>query len=122
MLVREGRSQGVQRMVVTHAMNPPVLMDVRQMKEAASLGALIEFVGGSLTTADADMRISRFADAIRQIGPEFCVLSSDLGQQGNALPPDGFGAFLAALHAKGFSDADIDRMAKRNPARLLGLP
>jgi len=45
MLIREARRQGVQRMVVTHAMNPPVLMDVRQMQEAAGLGALIEFVG-----------------------------------------------------------------------------
>jgi Family of unknown function (DUF6282) len=121
MLIREARRQGVERMVVTHAMNPPVLMDVRQMQEAAGLGALIEFVGGSLTTADADARVSRFADAIRKIGPEFCVLSSDLGQQGNALPPDGFGAFLAALRGKGISDAEIDRMANRNPARLLGL-
>jgi microsomal dipeptidase-like Zn-dependent dipeptidase len=121
LLVREGRRQGVQRMVVTHAMNAPVLMDVLQMQEAAKLGALIEFVGGSLTTADANARLDRFAAAIRAIGPEFCVLSSDLGQAGNALPPDGFGAFLVALAARGFTEADVDRMAKQNPARLLGL-
>jgi hypothetical protein len=122
MLLREGRRQGARHMVVTHAMNAPVLMSVAQMKEAASLGAMIEFVGGSLATADADARVARFADAIKQIGPQFCVLSSDLGQQGNALPPDGFGAFLAALRAKGLSDEDIEVMARRNPARLLGLP
>ena len=122
MLLREGRRQGVQHMVVTHAMNAPVLMDVPQMQEAAKLGAFIEFVGGSLAAKDADARIGRYADAIRRVGPEFCILSSDLGQQGNALPPDGFGAFLAALRAKGLSEEDIDRMSKRNPARLLGLP
>lgn len=122
MLLREGRRQGVQQMVVTHAMNAPILMDVPQMQEAAKLGAFIEFVGGSLAAKDADARIGRFAEAIRQIGPEFCILSSDLGQQGNALPPDGFGAFLVALRARGFTEEEIDRMAKRNPARLLGLP
>jgi hypothetical protein len=122
LLVGEGRRQGVQRMVVTHAMNAPVLMNVPQMQQAAKLGAFIEFVGGSLAGADADARMDRFAAAIRTIGPEFCILSSDLGQQGNALPPDGFGAFLAALRAKGFSEQDIDRMSKLNPARLLGLP
>ena len=53
MLLREGRRQGVQHMVVTHAMNPPVLMDVPQMQEAAKLGAFIEFVGGSLAATDA---------------------------------------------------------------------
>jgi hypothetical protein len=122
MLLREGTRQGVQHMVVTHAMNEPVLMDVAQMQEAAKLGAFIEFVGGSLASADAASRIERFADAIHKIGPEFCILSSDLGQKGNALPPDGFGAFLVALRAKGLTERDIDRMSKQNPARLLGLP
>ena len=38
------------------------------------------------------------------------------------LPPDGFGAFLVALRGKGFTAQEVDRMAKQNPARLLGLP
>jgi hypothetical protein len=122
MLLREGRHQGVRGMVVTHAMNAPVLMDVPQMQEAAALGGFLEFVGGSLASADAAARLARFGEAIRRIGPEFCILSSDLGQQGNALPPAGFGAFLDALRAQGFSEEDVDRMSRRNPARLLGLP
>ena len=122
LLFREGQRQGVQRMVVTHAMTAPVLMDIPQMQEATKLGALIEFVGGSLAGGDAASRIDGFAEAIRKVGPEFCILSSDLGQRGNALPPDGFGAFLLALRAKGFTQQEIDRMSKQNPARLLGLP
>ena len=122
MLLREGRRQGAQHMVVTHAMNVPVLMDVPQMQEATRQGAFIEFVGGSLAAADATARIDRFAEAIRKVGPDFCILSSDLGQQGNALPPDGFAAFIAALRAKGFTQQELDRMSKQNPARLLGLP
>lgn len=122
LLIREARRLGVQRMVVTHAMNDPVLMSIPQMQEAAKEGAFIEFVGGSLASSDAAGRMDRFADAIRKIGPEFCILSSDLGQRGNALPPDGFAAFLQALRSRGFTDQQIDRMAKRNPAQLLGLP
>jgi len=122
MLLREGRAQGVQHMVVTHAMNDPVEMNVAQMREAAKLGAFIEFVGGTLKAADAGARMDRFADAIRKIGPEFCILSSDLGQMGNPLPPDGFGEFLVALRARGFSEQDVNRMSRQNPARLLGLP
>jgi hypothetical protein len=121
-LLAEARRQGVQRMVVTHAMNAPVLMDIPQMQEAARLGAFIEFVGGSLATADAAARMDRFAEAIRKIGPQFCILSSDLGQRGNALPPDGFGEFLLAMRARGFTEQEVDRMSKQNPARLLGLP
>jgi hypothetical protein len=121
MLLREGRRQGVQHMVVTHAMNAPVLMDVPRMQDAAKQGAFVEFVAGSLATADAAVRVDRYAAAIRAIGPEFCVLSSDLGQKGNALPPDGFAAFLTALQARGLTEQDVDRMSKQNPARLLGL-
>jgi hypothetical protein len=122
LLLREGRQQRVEHVVVTHAMNAPILMDVAQMQEATTLGAFIEFVGGSLATTDAAARIDRFADAIRKVGPQFCVLSSDLGQKGNALPPDGYAAFLQAMRARGFSEADLNRMSKENPARLLGLP
>jgi len=121
LLLREGRQQGVAHMIVTHAMNPPVLMDVAQMQEAARLGAMIEFVGGSLATADAPARMDRFAEAIRRIGAQFCIASSDLGQKGNALPVDGFAAFLLALRARGLSAADLDRIAKQNPAALLDL-
>jgi Family of unknown function (DUF6282) len=120
-LLDEARRQRVQHMVVTHAMNEPVLMTIPQMQQAAKYGAFIEFVGGSLATADAAARMDRFADAIRKIGPESCILSSDLGQKGNALPPDGFAAFISALRARGFSEQETDTMSKRNPARLLGL-
>jgi ABC-type molybdate transport system substrate-binding protein len=121
MLVREGRRQGVQHIVVTHAMNAPILMTVPQMQEAAKLGAFIEFVGGNLGDQDGPARMDRFADAIRKIGPEFCILSSDLGQMGAPLPAPGYGAFLAAMRARGFTEQDLDRMSKRNPALLLGL-
>jgi hypothetical protein len=122
LLLREGRQQGVAQMIVTHAINPPVLMALPQMQEATRLGAFIEFVGGSLTTPDAPVRMDKIADAIRRVGPQFCIVSSDLGQKGNALPVDGFAAFLLALRAKGLSQADLDRMSKQNPAKLLGLP
>jgi len=120
-MIREARRAGVQRIVVTHAMNPPISMTVAQMQEAAALGAFVEFVGGSLTTPDASERMNRFAAAISQIGARFCILSSDLGQAGNALPTDGFAAFIAAMRARGISDADLDLMTRQNPARALEL-
>ena len=122
MLLREGRRQGVRHMVVTHAMQAPVLMKVDEMQQAAKEGAFVEFVAGSLATRGASARVDSYADAIRKIGPEFCILSSDLGQKGNALPPDGFGAFIDALRARGFTDAQLARMSKQNPAQILELP
>jgi hypothetical protein len=121
LLLREGQRQGVRHMVVTHAVNPPIVMDVQQMQEAAKLGAFLEFAGSTLAPPDARARIDRYADAIRKVGPAHCILSSDLGQQGNPLPSDGYGDFLAAMRARGFVDAEIAQMSKDNPAALLGL-
>jgi len=121
LLLREAHRQGVIHMVVTHAIIPPVLMKVADMQAATREGAFIEFVGSSPDTADAAQRFDRIADAIRAVGPQFCILSSDLGQKGNPLPADGFGRFLQAMRSRGFTAAEIDRMAKQNPATLLGL-
>jgi predicted metal-dependent phosphotriesterase family hydrolase len=82
---------------------------------------LIEFVGGSVVGAGAAARLDGFASAIRQVGTDACILASDLGQKGNALPADGFAAFILALKARGFTDQELGRMAKQNPATLLGL-
>ena len=121
MLLREARQQGVRRMIVTHAINTPVLMNAAQLKEAASLGAFIEFVGGAPEGQGAAARIDGIAKAIRDVGVASSIVSTDLGQQGNPLPPDGFGTFLQALRSRGFSDGDLNVMSKENPAKLLGL-
>ena len=122
MLLREARQQGVRQMIVTHAINSPVQMNTAQLKEAASLGAFIEFVGGAPEGQGAAARLDGIARAIREVGAASSILSSDLGQQGNPLPPDGFGTFIQALRSRGFSDRDLDTMSKQNPAKLLGLP
>ncbi len=122
MLLRDARQQGVRQMIVTHAINTPVLMNAAQMKEAASLGAFIEFVGGAPEGQGAAARLDGIAKAIKEVGVASSILSSDLGQQGNPLPPDGLGTYIQALRARGFSDRDLDTMSKQNPARLLGLP
>jgi hypothetical protein len=121
LLLREGRRQAVKHMVVTHAMQAPVLMTVPDMQAAAAEGAFIEFVGGNVGGANAAARMDTFADAIRKVGPEHCILATDLGQKNNPLPADGLAAFIAALQARGFTEAELDRMAKQNPATLLGL-
>ena len=121
MLVREGRRAGVRSIVVTHAMLPPVGMNIDQMRQASQMGAYIEFVYNALIGPNKAFGIPEYARAIRAVGPEHCILSSDLGQAGNPLHPDGLLAFFAALRGEGFQVSEIERMAKVNPARLLGL-
>jgi hypothetical protein len=121
MLIREARRAGVRSIVVTHAMLPPVGMNIDQMRQAAQMGAYIEFVYNALIGRSKAFDVPEYAQAIRAVGPEHCILSSDLGQAGNPLHPDGLLAFFAALRGEGFSVSEIEQMAKVNPARLLGL-
>jgi len=122
MILREAHRQGVHHMVVTHAMIAPVHMSIPQMREAAQEGAYIEFVYNALIGPNQELTIAEYAAAIRAVGPESSILSSDLGQPANPLHPDGLVAFFAALRKEGIPQSDIDRMSKTNPARALGLP
>src|SRR5436190_16486798 len=80
MLLREGKRARVQHMVVTHAMIAPIRMSIPQMKEAAGLGAYIEFVYNALIGPNKEFTFADYAKAIREVGPEHCIVSSDLGQ------------------------------------------
>ena len=116
MLLREGKRQGVQHMVVTHPMDNPVFMTVGQMQEAAKLGAFIEFdFRNTLNGARAE--------AIRQIGPQSCFISEfwTKSQPLEYVGLDGLGEFVAAMRKRGFTDEELDLMVKHNPAKLLGL-
>lgn len=120
MLLREARTQGVHRVVVTHAMMAPIHMSIEQMREAAKLGAYIEFVYNGLIGPHKEFEFADYAKAIRKLGADHCVLASDLGQVVNPPHPDGLMAFFVGLREAGVTDAEIDCMAKDNPAFLLG--
>jgi hypothetical protein len=131
LLLPAARKAGVKRLLVTHAMADPIRATISQMKEMAAHGALLEcayltHLAGPDAPAPSARRLARvtvpeYARAIRELGAERVVLSSDLGQAGNPTHPDGLRAFIAGLKAEGIPEADLDLMTRRNPARLLGL-
>ena len=121
MLIREARKQGITHIVVTHGILSPTSMSIPQMQEAAKLGAYIEFVYNGLIGASKQFDFPDYAKAIRAVGPEHCILSSDMGQPPNPLHPDGLVLFFDGLKKQGFTQADIDQMSKVNPAQLLSL-
>jgi hypothetical protein len=122
LLIREARKQGITHIVVTHAILSPTSMTIPQMQEAASLGAYIEFVYNGLIGGSKQFDFADYAKAIRAVGVEHCILSSDMGQPANPLHPDGLQLFFAGLEKQGLTQPEIDQMSKVNPARLLSLP
>jgi hypothetical protein len=121
LLIREARKRGIRRIVVTHAMMAPIHMSLEQMREAIDLGAYIEFVYNGLIGPHKEFDLADYAAAIRDLGPEHCVLASDLGQTVNPPHTEGLVAFFSGLRGKGIPQSAIDCMSKENPSRLLAL-
>lgn len=121
LVIREARRQGINGIVATHAIGHPINMTLAQMKEAAGLGAFIEFVANFLTLERAGFTGPQYFDAIREIGPAHVILSSD-GGQANRPPPDDLIANAAhQLLELGLSQAELRTMMVENPATLLSL-
>jgi hypothetical protein len=120
LLIREARKAGIgaNRIVVTHPR-----WAIAQQQEAAKLGAYLEYCFvGTLEFAGANRRtMDDYAKSMKALGPEHCILSTDLGNALNPVHTAGWKTYIEGLLAAGITQQEIDLMAKRNPARLLGL-
>ena len=116
-LIPEARRLGVPRILVTHVFSQGATRE--QMRQMAAGGAIMEI--DWLAVYSGGRTIDDYVSAIRALGAEAFFLSSDLGQAGNPLHAEGMRAYIRALREAGISEDEIDVMARRNPARLLGL-
>ena len=62
-----------------------------------------------------------YARAIKAVGTDHFILSSDLGQYLNPIPTDGMKRFALELAEEGFSREDILKMGRDTSAALLGM-
>ena len=116
-LLPEARRLGVPRILVTHVFGQDATRE--QMRQMADEGAIMEI--DWLAVYSGGHTIDDYVSAIRDLGAEAFFMSSDLGQEGNPVHPDGLRDYIRAMLDAGITEAEIDIMARRNPARLLGL-
>ena len=116
-LVRTAKEMKLQRVLVTHAEFPSQNFSAQEQLELADAGALIEHCFTTMHTGKAPW--DAVLNSIRKVGPERCVLSTDLGQTINPPVAEGFAMFAQTLLDAGFSTEQIRRMAVANPSELL---
>lgn len=129
--VKAAKEEGVRKILLTHALQSPGEMSIDDMKRGVEMGAFVEHVYLSTLMGPqahlAWMRgwrhvsLEMFAQAIKAVGAEHCILATDLGQYLNPTPADGFKEFILALSKLGINQEQMNWMTKKNPARLLGL-
>lgn len=129
MIIAAARQAGVKKILVTHVLAEAVHATRAHLQKMADLGAIMEctwlthFTGAAgAINVGKPVPLVVLVRAIRDIGAEHFVLSSDFGQQGNPSHPEGMRAFMAALRKGGLDEREIDLIARQNPARLLDLP
>lgn len=119
MLIKAAKEKGVNRIYVQHPIMERVGMSIEQQKEAAKMGALLEYVIGEALGTPQEFQ--HWAEGIRAVGPQNVIISTDLGQRGRPIHVDGYKAVLPRLRKFGFTQAELDVMTKTNPARFIGL-
>lgn len=128
-IVAAAQAAGVKRILVTHALFPPLDATRDLLVELAGRGAYLELVWlqhfyppKPVPNAPPSLAIEAAVATIRAVKAEHVILASDFGQAGNPPPPEGLNSFMTSLRAAGINDADLNQMTRINPARLLGLP
>jgi hypothetical protein len=116
-LVRASKDMKVRRVMVTHAEFPSQNLSAAEQLELADLGALIEHCFTTMHTGKASWE--GVFESIRKVGPDRCVISTDLGQTINPAVSDGFAMFAETLLQANFSMGEIRRMAVTNPSELV---
>lgn len=122
-LVRKAVEVGVKKILVNHP-HFHIGATYQQMRDWAALGAYIElnvcvFSEGSKL---GPLPTSILEEMLREVPRDRMVLDSDMGQRGNGSPVEAMYQFMCLMMDRfGVTKEEIDVMAKKNPAILMGL-
>ena len=116
-LIPFAKKQGVRQILVTHVFGQDATG--LQMQQMADAGAMMELDWLAVYTNPELLK--DYVEVIQSIGAEHFIISSDFGQAGNPDHATGMRQFIKALIEAGINQAQIQMMARNNPATLLGL-
>ena len=121
-LFATAKQNGVRRILLHH---PDFIVGASEndVEELLSYGAFVEHEMSMYHPGvpAPGWPISRLIDWIERVGPERTVIDSDLGQETNPLPVDGYLYVIEQLLDHGISERDVRQMICYNTAYLLGL-
>lgn len=121
-LIEKALALGVRRVSVTHPEWGLTAVPVATQRELAATGRV--YFERCLVSAQTDLRghvpFAVIVDQIRAVGTESTVIATDFGMPQYPAPVDGMRTYIAALLRAGFTETEVARMCRDNPADLLG--
>ena len=116
-LFRAAREMGIQRMVATH---PAGVARIEELREMVSLGAHVEYAFLACTPSRNRATPAQIVEAVRSLGVEHCVVTTDFGQWMNPPPAEGMRMAIAELLNAGLTADEVSILVKTNPLELVG--
>ncbi len=117
-LFRGARDIGIRRMVATHPAGASRMDDLHQM---VALGARVEYAFLECMPSRNKTAPAQVVEAVRTLGVEHCVVTTDFGQWMNPPPAEGMRMAIAELLNAGLAEDEMSSLVKTNPLELAGL-
>lgn len=116
-VAKASMEMGMRRLLITHVLYPGTDYSLEEQKELVQLGAFLEYSYSTFTTGKTSYE--RTLENIKIIGPEHCIISSDLGMPIGESPEMGMLKFSSMLYADGISEKMVHRMNRENTGYLV---
>jgi len=134
-LISEAQKIGVKKIVITHPLmdHPLALIPYPkdELVDLAKKGVYMDlpyimmsgwkFITGTPDAKESYYSPKQYANMIKIIGADHCIMSTDFGQVHNPPPPEGLRIFIRAMMENGINEREIRVMTTENPAKLLGI-
>lgn len=119
-LARAIEETGFDRAVVDHPFSPFVDLEIDQMKALAGIGVTLNFTYDELSPL-LGVDPARMYQAIREVGPAHCTLSSDAGEPLFPNSVECMRLIRGYMEAFGLTKEELIQVCTTNPARIAGL-
>ena len=123
-LLESAKNRKIERILITHPLSiwvGPTISIEDQLKMVGP-GVYFEHCFTGCMPHSDRMDPRNIVDAVRAVGPENCILSTDFGQITNPPPVEGMRMYIEMMLSLGIIPDEITTMIKTNPAKALGLP
>lgn len=120
-LVTMAKERHVDKILITHAeWNPPGL-SIQEQRWLVDEGASIEHSFTPCMPCYMRINPDKIAEAVRAVGSENCVMSTDFGQLFNPHPIEGMRMFIQTMLRSGLTRKEVVAMTIETPSTLLGI-
>jgi hypothetical protein len=116
-IVKAAVDMDIKKIVITHPNFPSIDFSKEEQKELSLMGAYMEHC---FTTPHSNKTTwEAVYEQIRFVGPEKCLLSTDLGQPNGPFPEEGLLEFVTRLVENGFTKDEVKQMTIKNTGFLV---